>query len=149
MTRPAYIDEHTREISAAPEVVWDALMDMLGRLSPRLPDPLAAAWGLQPRSRRGPWNRNPTVRDTIPGFAVAASDPAHRLVLTGRHRFSDYELHFTLEQGTGGSTELTATTFADFPGLRGAVYRALVITSGAHRIAVQRMLDRVAQRTQR
>lgn len=35
-------------------------------------------------------------------------------------------------------------TFAKFPGIRGKIYRALVIGSGGHRVMVRRMLGRIA-----
>jgi hypothetical protein len=37
-----------------------------------------------------------------------------------------------------------AQTYAAFPGVKGRVYRALVISSGAHRFVTQRLLRRVA-----
>jgi hypothetical protein len=39
---------------------------------------------------------------------------------------------------------VTAQTWAAFPGLKGSIYRALVIGSGGHRIVVRRMLKRIA-----
>ncbi len=40
-------------------------------------------------------------------------------------------------------TLLSARTYADFPGVGGRVYRALVVGSGAHVLAVRRMLRSV------
>lgn len=83
--------------------------------------------------------------DTIPGFTVTAADPPRLLVLGGGHRFSDYELWFELEPGTGGRTTLRAKTFAAFPGLKGAAYRLLVITSRGHPVAVRGLLARISR----
>ena len=86
--------------------------------------------------------------DTIPGFAVAEADPPRVLALCGRHRFSRYELRFELHELPGDRIEIHAKTSAEFPGARGRIYSALVITSGGHRIAVRRILKRLAQRAE-
>jgi hypothetical protein len=82
---------------------------------------------------------------TVPGFAVAEVEPARRVRLTGRHRFSVYALTFELAPDVGG-TVLTARTNAAFPGPHGRLYRLLVISSGAHRVAVGRILRAVRRR---
>ena len=71
-----------------------------------------------------------------------------RLALRGRHPFATYRLVYELDPEADG-VRLRALTFADFPGLRGRVYRALVIGSGGHRIVVRRMLRRVADHVSR
>ena len=68
--------------------------------------------------------------------------PDEQLRLAGRHRFSRYQLVFGLSDDADG-TLLSARTYADFPGLHGRVYRALVIGSGAHVLAVRHMLRSV------
>jgi len=81
-------------------------------------------------------------------LAVADAVPERRVSLVGRHRFSRYALVFTLaEQPTG--TTLAALTYAEFPGLRGTVYRGLVIGSGAHRVLVRRLLRDVRRGAER
>ncbi len=54
-----------------------------------------------------------------------------------------YKLIFLLSDADGG-TRVAAQTWAAFPGLKGRIYRALVIGSGGHRIVVRRMLKRIA-----
>jgi hypothetical protein len=87
--------------------------------------------------------------DTLPGFEVAEVAAPQLLVLRGGHRFAQYELRFELERPDSSRTRLRAQTHAAFPGLSGAGYRALVIGTGGHRIAVRRMLARVAERAER
>jgi hypothetical protein len=150
MSRLPYIDAHRREIRAPPERVWDALIPTLGHLWPDLPASLVRAWGLEPRELRGSWDSGVQVGDTIPGFSVRASECNRLLSLAGRHRFSEYELEFELESSADlAATTLEARSFAAFPGLKGAAYRALVISSRGHRIGVRRILAQVARRAQR
>jgi hypothetical protein len=77
------------------------------------------------------------------GFEIAERTPDVRLSLVGRHRFSRYLLAFELADAPGGSTQLRAQTYAAFPGVRGRVYRALVIGSRGHAIATNGMLRSV------
>jgi hypothetical protein len=79
---------------------------------------------------------------------VAEAVPGRRARLAGRHRFSRYTLDLTLAPAPGGTT-LAARTHAEFPGFLGGVYRALVITSGAHHVLVGRLLRTVARRAER
>ena len=72
----------------------------------------------------------PELGATVAGFRVAEVHPEEMLLLTGRHRFSSYALQFVVETHDG-ATQLRALTYATFPGLLGAAYRAVVITSGA------------------
>jgi hypothetical protein len=139
-----YIDEHACEIEDSPERVWRALLATV-RGTPRPPGWLSAAWGLEHRRRIGAWDASVAVGDTVPGFVAAEVDAPRGLALRGRHRFSDYELRFELEPTAGGRTRLRAKTFAAFPGLKGQAYRTVVITSGAHRVAVRRILGRVGR----
>ncbi|MBZ0090389.1 MAG: hypothetical protein K8H90_08440 [Thermoanaerobaculia bacterium] len=78
----------------------------------------------------------------MPGFRVAESEPGRRLALRGRHRFARYALTFVLDGG-----RLCAQTHAEFPGLRGRLYRAAVIDSGGHRLITRRLLRQVARAT--
>jgi hypothetical protein len=73
------------------------------------------------------------------GFRVATSDAPSGIVLEGSHRFARYRLEFALAPD-GTATRLTARTFASFPGVQGAVYETLVIRTGLHALAVERML---------
>lgn len=148
MDRLPYIDEYAREIAASPEAVWHALLATLAHF-PKPPRWLITAWGLTPSARSDGWDRTVVVGDTVPGFAASAVSAPHLLTLRGGHRFSDYELQFELQQLSPARTRLRATTSAVFPGLTGRMYRALVIGTGGHRIAVARTLASVGRRAER
>ncbi|HEU4464546.1 MAG TPA: hypothetical protein VFS53_05830 [Gemmatimonadota bacterium] len=124
--------------SAPPDEVWTAL-----------PDALRHAFG---RSRASALARILRCEDrggaTLAGFHVAATDPPYRIALEGRHRFSRYRLAFEIEPGGGGS-RIRAVTHAEFPGVRGAIYRALVVESGGHRIVTRKILKSIARRAER
>lgn len=125
MEQLPYIDEYSTTIAADPEDTWAAL--------------LAVMCG----------NPDEATRSPI-GFAVGEALPRQRLVLKGRHWFSVYRLVFLLEEAHNGTGDLTvgtrvhAQTWAAFPGLKGTIYRALVIGSRGHRVAVRLMLHRIA-----
>ena len=145
---PPFIDAHVREVSAGPDRVWRALLATLSHGMPRPPGWLASAWGLAHPVQSGEWRDSVSEGDAVPGFIVAESDPGQRLVLRGRHRFSDYELRFVLDRTPNGDTRLRAESFASFPGLGGTLYRAMVIGTGGHRVAVRRLLRQVARRAE-
>ena len=150
MERLPHIDDHSKRILASPERVWTELLTTLRKqLSHELPKLLVSAWGLEQQTRRGEWRTEVRPGDTITGFTVAAADPPRELTLRGRHRFSRYELRFSLEPAPSGRVELHARTAAAFPGPLGRLYRALVIGTGGHRIAVRRMLTATARRAER
>jgi hypothetical protein len=138
MTPLPYIDDHEVTVEAPPERVWDALARML--VGARGPVMAAGVHllGTHPRGFSGPLAAN----STIPGFRVAVCAPFETLALEGSHRFSTYALTFRLVAG-GATTTLHAESRAAFPGLHGRLYRALVIRSGAHGVAVHAMLERV------
>jgi hypothetical protein len=139
-----FIDEHHVVVAAPPAVVWRCLGAQFGRTRPPGSGLLTQILGAEPRRTAG------TLLDegaTVPGFAVIDSVPEQRVRLAGRHRFSAYVLVFSLAAVPGG-TRLTAGTYARFPGLRGAVYRGLVIGSGAHRAVVARLLRGVRHQAQ-
>ncbi len=142
------IDEPVRVVAASPERTWRALLAVVEGTFRPLPGPLASAWGLRQPARTGDWSR-PVPGGTVTGFAVAEIDPPRVLTLRGGHRFARYELRFTLERGQPDRVELHARTSAEFPGLSGAAYRALVIGTGGHALAVRRLLDGIARRAER
>jgi hypothetical protein len=86
-----------------------------------------------------------TVGDRLPGFSATEVQANRLLTLRGRHRFSVYELRFELSNAKATMTRLVAKSSACFPGLKGSLYRALVIGTGSHRIAVGRILACVAR----
>ena len=121
MERLPYIDEHATTIAANREETWSALLRVMCR------DPHDPA--------------------TVPiAFVLDEARPPQRFALKGRHPFAVYRLVFELatEPGDPARTRLRALTWADFPGIHGKVYRALVIGTGGHRVAVRLMLKRIA-----
>lgn len=88
---------------------------------------------------------NPDDPETVPfGFVLGAAEQPERFACTGRHWFAVYELTFLLSE-TDGGTRVAAQTRAAFPGVKGSIYRALVIGSGGHRAVVRHMLKRIAE----
>jgi hypothetical protein len=120
MERLSYIDEHAITIDANRADTWSALLRVMCR------DP-----------------RDPS---TVPvGFVLDECRAPARFALKGRHWFAAYRWVFELDDldATAG-TRLRAATWAAFPGIHGKAYRALVISTGAHRVVVRRTLKRVA-----
>ena len=138
-----FVDEHRVDIAAPAADVWRALSERIRRFG------ASAGFGRVLGTEPGRATGTPLDQGaTIVGFAVADAVPERRVSLVGRHRFSRYALVLTLaEQPTG--TTLAALTYAEFPGLRGTVYRGLVIGSGAHRVLVRRLLRDVRRGAER
>jgi hypothetical protein len=124
-----FVDEHSVEIPAAPDAVWDALWAVLER-----------TFGGTRGSRL--FGRAVGVRDTKPlvGFRIAEEERGRRLVLEGEHRFARYRLTFRFEDG-----RLGAATHAAFPGPHGRVYRALILLTGFHARVVSRLLRAIGR----
>ena len=138
-----FIDEHRVRVSAPASAVWHSLGAYLGR--PSGAGPLAHLVGTRPRRASG----HPlTEGATLPGFLVAESVPDHLLRLTGRHRFSTYELAYIVDSEPDFSV-LRARSYAVFPGPHGWAYETMVIRSGAHRVVVRRMLHAIARGAER
>jgi hypothetical protein len=124
MKRLPYIDEHAITVAADREDTWSALLEVMCRDS-----------------------HDPT---TVPiGFVLSEARPPVRFALKGRHPFAVYRLVFELTPDRAGHTRLRALTWADFPGVHGKAYRALVIGSRAHRVVVRGMLKRIAAKAVR
>lgn len=119
MERLPYIDEHAITVSANRDDTWAALLRVMCR------DP-----------------RDPST--VPPGFVLDQARRPERFALKGRHPFAAYRLVFELDAESPDRTRLRAQTWAAFPGLHGKAYRALVIGTGGHRIAVRGMLRRIA-----
>jgi hypothetical protein len=141
VSRPPFIDEHAVVVAAPPAAVWAALGWLLRHRSAAPVRVVATVLGTDPRAVRG----DPLeAGSTIPGFTVTEATPERRLELTGRHRFSEYQLIFELSDVADG-TRLAALSYARFPGPHGRAYRALVIGTRGHRVAVRRLLRSIAR----
>lgn len=123
MERLHYIDEHAITVAAGRGETWSALLRVMCR---DRQDPASAPIG----------------------FVVEEARPPTQYALKGRHPFAVYRWVFELDGETPQCTRLRALTFANFPGPHGKVYRALVIGTGGHRVAVRRTLRRIAATAQ-
>jgi hypothetical protein len=139
-----YIDEHSVKVAAEPERIWKALLAVLsGTFSGSASGSFARALGCEHVAASGEPGESGS---TFPGFRVSSSDRPHELRLEGRHRFSAYALTFRIDDLDGGKSRLRAITHAEFPGLKGQLYKTAVIRSRGHVLAVNRMLRAVARR---
>jgi hypothetical protein len=112
MERLPYIDEHAITVAASREDTWAALLRVMCR--------------------------DPHDPSTVPaGFVLDEAQPPARFALKGRHPFAIYRWVFELDAEAPQRTRVRAATWADFPGLHGSAYRALVIGTGGHRVAVR------------
>lgn len=142
-----FVDEHSVAIEADREVSWISLQRVLeatgsagfARYARLIRAVDTAASGPRPLSEGS----------AFPGFHVVAVDEPHHLALAGRHHFSDYALIFRLDEVAPGRTIVHAETRAEFPGVKGAIYRMLVIRSRAHVLATRRILSAVKRAAER
>lgn len=130
MTDPPYVDEYSVVVRQSRDLVWAALEEYARGLGFGRHNPLALVLGTVPRA----------------GFKVAERVPGGRLALEGRHHFSRYRLVFELGPSATEGIRLSAKTYAEFPGLRGRAYRALVIGSHAHAVLTSGMVRSIARR---
>lgn len=138
--RLPHVDEHVTRVATGVDDVWHSLAEALdGAFSRPVSSRYARLVGCVDHTASGP---RPFVRgSTVPGFRATAVDPGRMLVLEGRHRFSSYALIFRVEPVEAGRSRLRAESRAAFPGLPGAVYRLLVVRTGAHARGVRSLLS--------
>ena len=127
------VDERTMVVAASPDATWEAARA-------RLDVPLR---GTALRYARLVGIRGDRL------FDVERAEAPVLLGLAGQHRFSRYRLTFTMRELRPGTTTLTATTNAVFPGVLGRLYRLAVIDSHAHAVITNRMLRRIARSAER
>ena len=117
-----FVDEHSTEIAATPDEVWEALVGVVSGIAAaarrRLARPRA---GLRRTTKRS--GKPGRIGSTVPGFVVARSVRPAVLALMGAHRFSRYALIFRLAETAEATVHLGAETRAEFPGAAGRVYR--------------------------
>ena len=136
-----FIDRHCVEVHAPKDKLWVALGEVLSRGFGGIGTAtIAGLLGTEHRSVTGP---PLAVGSSIVGFRVVESEPERHVVLAGEHRFSRYKLTFDLEDD-----ELCATTHAEFPGLRGAAYKAVLLGARGHVLATKRLLRKIKERAE-
>jgi hypothetical protein len=145
--RLPHLDEHSLTVDAGPEATWEALLRVAeGMVSSAGAPRYARIVGCADTKAAGP--RPLAVGSTIPGFHVAAAAAPAELALLGSHRFSDYALIFRLEELGPGQTRVRAETRAEFPGLKGGLYKGLVIGTRMHVLATRRVLNATRRRAE-
>jgi hypothetical protein len=143
-----YVDELPVEIGADREATWAALLRVVeGSFASARGRGPARLLACEDTELSGP--RPLAHGSAFPGFHVEAAAPLSELTLAGRHRFSTYLLSFRLEETGDGGTRLIAETRAAFPGLKGSVYRALVIGTRMHVLVTRRLLTTTKRRAER
>ncbi len=144
-----HIDEHSAVSERGLQATWASLLHVVeasfsSGLAPRFTRALGCA-------DTAPGGSRPLAPgSTLPGFHVAEVSAPHRLVLLGSHRYSRYALSFTLEElDEDRRTRLRAETRAEFPGVKGTIYKSLVIGSRIHVLVTRRILVAVDRRASR
>jgi hypothetical protein len=138
-----FVDEHWVLVSAPSSAVWRSLAAQFARPG-RPARGYAHLIAAEPRRVSGELFEEGS---TVPGFRVADVVAEQRVRLAGRHLFSRYVLDLALSVRPDG-TRFSARTYAEFPGLHGAVYRVVVIGSRGHRVLVRRMLQSIRRRAE-
>ncbi|HEY1907293.1 MAG TPA: hypothetical protein VGG91_14700 [Myxococcaceae bacterium] len=132
-----FLDEHRERFDVPADVAWTALVGILRRRMGGAGS-LARVLGCDPVE--GTPGFSGRVGETLPGFRVVDSEPGRRLALRGQHRFARYALTFLIDGG-----ELCARSEAEFPGVHGRLYRALLMGTGGHRLVTRGLLRQVAR----
>jgi hypothetical protein len=143
-----HVDEHLISLNAGAEETWEALLETAdASMASRRAALGARLLGCEDVAASGP--RPLALGSTIPGFHVELADRPNELALRGRHRFTRYALIFRLDADGDALTRLRAETRAEFPGMTGGAYRAIVIGSGLHVVATRRLLAAIKRRAER
>jgi hypothetical protein len=146
--RLPHVDEHSLVVAAGREDTWRSLLRVVeASVSAAAAPRYARIVGCADTAPSGP--RPLAEGSALPGFHVAVADAPRELALAGSHRFSEYALIFRLDEPEGGRTRVRAETRAEFPGLKGGVYRALVIGTRMHVLVTRRMLAGVRRNAER
>ncbi|MET3963782.1 hypothetical protein ABIE44_003716 [Marmoricola sp. OAE513] len=124
-----YLDTHTVTVAHGPQPVWDAVLRFAADVGFGPRNPFALLLGTEPRS----------------GFTAEVEVPGRVLALTGRHRLARYRLVLEVEPRTEQRTTLLhAHSYAEFPGVPGRAYRALVVGTGLHVLATRGVIRAIA-----
>lgn len=132
MSLPPHIDDHEVRVAAPAAEVYPVLRRYVDSLGAKGSGMLSRLLGTDPPS----------------GFAVAEEVPDRLVRLTGRHRFSRYQLLFEID-AHGKESVLRARSYGEFPGLHGRAYRAAVIGTRAHVLATRHILRSIRRHVER
>ncbi|HEU4945228.1 MAG TPA: hypothetical protein VFT10_08705 [Solirubrobacterales bacterium] len=144
--RLPHVDEHSIEVDAGADATWESVL-RVAEGTTASGSRAARLLGCADLEASGP--RPLAVGSAFPGFHVEAAERPRELALVGSHRFSDYALIFRIDDLGDSRSRLRAETRAEFPGQKGRVYRALVIGTRGHVLAVRRMLGAAKRRAER
>jgi hypothetical protein len=146
--RLPYVDEHALVVAADREATWRALLRVVdASFSSSGVPPFARIVGCADTAASGP--RPLTEGSVLPGFHVYAAVAPAEVALAGSHRFSSYALIFRLDELDGGRSRVRAETRAEFPGLKGGIYRTLVIRTRMHVLVTRRILAATKRNAER
>jgi hypothetical protein len=143
-----HVDEHSLAVEAGSEATWEALL-RVAEGSFGTPGTARVARLLDCAEVEASGPRPLATGSTIPGFRVELAESPMQLSLAGGHRFSDYALIFRLDERGERATLLRAETRANFPGLKGGIYRTAVIRTRGHVLVTRRLLSAVKRRAER
>jgi hypothetical protein len=143
-----HVDEHSAVVGAGAAVAWEAMLAVIeGSFSTPAAARVAHLLGCADPAVGGPRPLAPGA--SFPGFRVERAERPRLLALRGRHRFSDYALIMRIDELGSERVLLRAETRAEFPGLHGRAYRALVIGTRGHVLVTRRLLAAVRRRAER
>ena len=121
------LDERVAIVDADRDAVWQAVRTCAGRLSDSPHAALGRLLGAEP----------------VSGFRIADELEGESVTLEGRHHFASYRLILETYAHGGSSTELRVRSLADFRGASGQVYRALLMGTRGHVLAVRHLIRTV------
>lgn len=141
------LDEHSIEVDAPAEASWAAIFPTLSKALGRgFSRRLVQRLGSQQTEARGDLHHPGGM---LPGFVVSRAVPPVMLALLGEHRFSKYAIVIRIDLLPGQRSRVRIETRAAFPGKAGSAYRAAVVGSRGHVIAVRSLLRTIRKRAER
>lgn len=145
MTDLPRLDVHGFRTAASPEKVVAALAPtLLNAFGTRRARLLAKILKCRERVPSRPFALDSGAE--LAGFRIESVDEAC-VVMSGEHRFARYELIFECGR-MSGITSVNAETRARFLGVKGFIYKLLVVGTGAHRRVVKRILRGLKKRAE-
>ena len=141
-----FVDERSVEVGSDAAAAWDAVGQVMGGdAESRAVGVAVRLLGCREQSATGS-----PIEDgsTFPGWRVVEAERPSELAYEGEHRFARYRLAFHVDDLGPDRARVRAETRAAFPGAVGSAYRAMVIGSRGHVLAVRRMLGAIRRRAE-